>query len=182
MSAAVVAVTRRLAEARHDFDQTFARPAAHRAAHLDLLAIVVADHSYALPLAELSGLFADQEITPLPSARPELLGVAAFRGTVVAVYDLRMLLGHQVTAAPRWLVTLGDSPRIAMAFDKLHGHLRVPRDAVAPWQADAPGSAYTAAVLNTPDGARPVLDVDALHAACAAPKPNGSANQEAVSR
>jgi purine-binding chemotaxis protein CheW len=181
VNAATVELSQRLVTLRHDFDQTFAEPAQQPGApHLDLLAIVVAHQCYALPLAMLSGLFAGQEITPLPSARLELLGVAGFRGAVVAVYDLRVLLGHPVTGAPRWLVTLCGTPRIAVAFDHLEGHLRVPGDAVALWQADAVGPAYTAAVASTPDGVWPVLDVDAVRAACVARDPTGSSNQEAV--
>src|SRR5438552_366963 len=99
------ALAERSAQLRHRFDQAFAEPATPVTDRFeDLLRIRVANAAYAVRLDALSGLSADRAITPLPGRLPELLGVVAFRGLIVAVYDLGALLGHHAATTPRWLV------------------------------------------------------------------------------
>ena len=81
-----------------------------------------------LRLGELSGLFADKKVTWLPSPVSELRGIAGFRGAVLPVYDLGMLLGCPRAAAPRWMVVTA-AARIGLAFEGFDGYLSV-RDAV----------------------------------------------------
>jgi purine-binding chemotaxis protein CheW len=155
----------RAEELRLAFDRSFAAP--HRTEMVDdveLLAVRAGGTAYAIRLAAVSGLFADRTVTPLPGPVPELLGVAAFRGAVVAVYDLGALLGHTAhqsgiaTAQPRWLVLDTGTPPVGLAFDALDGHVRAPAGAIA---AAADGG--FAAVL---DGnlVRPVIDVPEIRA------------------
>ena len=84
----------RVTELRDAFDRSFAQaPSTEAAAVENLLAIRVGAHPYALRMAEVSGLFADKKVTRLPSPVPEFSGIAGFRGVVLPVYDLAMLLG-----------------------------------------------------------------------------------------
>jgi len=125
-------LAQRAAELRRNFDRSFAEPPRSRqAASLDLLAIRLGGEPYALHLAAVTGLFAGKKFTRLPQAAPELLGIAGFRGSVVPVYDLRVLLGCADGEAPRWLVIAAASA-VALAFDGFDGHLRLPLDAIAP--------------------------------------------------
>ncbi len=87
-------VTGRAAELRDAFDRVFAE--AHPPApppSEDLLAIRIASEPYALRLTEIAGLFADRKITPVAGRVSALLGIAGFRGLIVPVYDLQVLLG-----------------------------------------------------------------------------------------
>jgi len=126
------ALSGRAAELRRAFDRSFAVPQnATVEDSVELLAIRAGGAGYAIRLAAVSGLFADRTVTALPSPVPELLGVAAFRGTVVPVYDLGVLLGHARSGKPRWLVLDTGTPAVGLAFEELDGHLRVPAGEIA---------------------------------------------------
>jgi chemotaxis signal transduction protein len=115
---------------RDEFDRSFANPpSVGTAAVDDLLLIALGGDQHVMRLADISGLFVDKAITPLPSPVAELLGIAGFRGTVLPVFDLSRLLGGPKATAPRWLVVAAAGP-IAFAFDGFGGYLRVRSDAI----------------------------------------------------
>jgi chemotaxis signal transduction protein len=131
----------RATELRSAFDRSFALPLrVDTAVKQDLLAVRIGAEPCAIRLSEVSGLFADRGITPVPASNPALLGIAGFRGAVVPVYSLRSLLGQSGAQAPRWLVIAAAMP-VALAFDAFEGHLRVPPDAIVPQQAAMGGCA-----------------------------------------
>jgi hypothetical protein len=149
------------AELRLAFDRSFAQPPLPPAGGFeDLLTVWVAGAGYAIRLGAIAGLYADREVARLPSPVPELLGVAAFRGVIVAVYDLGALLGRPASQAPRWLVLDRGSPAVALAFDGLERHLRVPATEIV-----------DGACVGTPDGLRPLIDLTGVRAAIENRKP-----------
>jgi hypothetical protein len=114
----------RAAQLRDAFDRGFALPhAAGSGARVELLRLRVGDAAFAVALVEVASLHVDLDVVALPAADPALRGVAAIRGAVVAVYDLRALLGVAAAAHPRWVVISrgGDG----FAFDGFAGHVRV---------------------------------------------------------
>jgi chemotaxis signal transduction protein len=145
---------------RTAFDRTFAAaPPVVGEAPDDYLRIRAGGIPYAISLGDIGGLFADRVVVTLPGPLGELLGVAAFRGATVPVYDLGALLGHEPAAEPRWLVLDTGAPPVAFAFEGLDGHLRVPAGAIAPTvEGLVRGS------LRTPEGVCPVIDVDGVRA------------------
>ena len=176
-------VSERAAQLRRDFDRAFAEPPARRPeAPVDLLAIRLGTQPYALRLAEVAGLFVDKKLTRLPNSRPEFLGLAGFRGSVVPVYDLRLLLGHAGAAAPRWLVTAAAGV-VALAFDGFDGHLRLPQEAIAQPQRSAAVRRHVRGLVQagaerSPAAAgllRPIVDLasvlEAIGQGAAAPPP-----------
>lgn len=122
----------RARELREAFDRSFAKaPPADPPQLENLLSIRVTDDPYVIRLADLAGLFADKAVTSVPGADPGFLGIAGFRGVVLPVYDLRVLLGYPAGGkAPRWLAVT-NARQIALAFDALDGYLRVPRGQLA---------------------------------------------------
>jgi purine-binding chemotaxis protein CheW len=119
------------AELRNAFDRSFAEaPRVGAEQSEDFLSIRAGPDAYAVRLAEVSGLFAGRKVTRLPNADAECLGIAGFRGTLVPVFDLRVLLGYPAADVPRWLVVTAAAPA-ALAFDTFDGHLRLPRAAIA---------------------------------------------------
>ena len=124
-------VSPRAQELRKAFDRSFAQAPRTELAQLEsLLAIRLGEDPYAVRLAHLAGLFADKAVTRLPSADPGFLGIAAFRGTLVPVYDLCVLLGYPGCTAPRWLM-IANTNRVALAFNALDGNLRLPSECIA---------------------------------------------------
>jgi chemotaxis signal transduction protein len=117
---------------RREFDASFAAPARAAAeATEDLLALRVAGDKYVVRLAEVTGLFADRVLAPLPSAVPEFLGVISLRGVVIPAWSLGALLGYGSDRdAMRWAILVGhrgEEQRFALLFARFEGHLRVPR-------------------------------------------------------
>src|SRR6478752_4027205 len=147
---------------RADFDSVFAR--AHPAEtppQLDLLVIRVADHYYALDLAQVTALHADRKLTEAPSPRRELLGLVGLRGIVAPVYDLRVLLGYDAAASPRWLALVNAPAPFAIAFEHFERHLRVPTSELAALGAS---QSATRGSVSTALGPVPLLDLAAVYA------------------
>ena len=147
---------------RDAFDQSFVRAPVDDAATLhDYLAIQAGGGRYALRLGEVAGLQALRILTPCPSRHPELLGLSSFRGTVLPVYDLRVLLG---TGTPRqrpaWWIAARAGP-LGLAFDVFERHLRLPADAIAQaGVADARLLAQEA--LRDGEQLRPVVSIPSI--------------------
>jgi purine-binding chemotaxis protein CheW len=153
-------LTSRTAELRRAFDRTFAEPPRSIAEDTEsLLDIRVGADAYAVRVSELSGLFVDRMIVPMPSPVPELLGLAGLPVGIVPVYTLHGLLGHPpVSDPPRWLIVTGHGQPVGLAFDRLDRYLRLrPSDL-------SPSSTGTRAVhiheaARVTDGVRPVLSI-----------------------
>jgi chemotaxis signal transduction protein len=155
-------LTDRAAELRRAFDRSFADQArGDTAATDDLLAIRIGSEPYAIRVSEISGLFADRRITPVPSRAQALLGVGGFRGVIVPVYSLAALLGHPMTAAPRWIVIASGLP-VALAFDVLDGHLRVSRDRMLGREADGQARKYVRDFMREQDRVRAIVHLPSL--------------------
>jgi chemotaxis signal transduction protein len=149
----------RLRELAQDFDQGFVRrPELKDQEFVDLLAVRVASDPFVLRLSQIAGLFAHRKIVPLPSALPELLGLASFRATIVPVYDLCALLGRAREVEPRWLVMAADLP-IALGFSELIGHRRLATRDILKDERGPGASLHVPEVARDPDGLYPVIDV-----------------------
>jgi purine-binding chemotaxis protein CheW len=151
-------VVKRAAQLRRDFDASFALPPAPEAAtKADLLAIRCAGKAFAIRLAEIAGLFADKKITRVPGASASMLGIAGFRGAIVPVYDLQMLLGEPAGKTARWLVNAAAAP-VAFAFEQFEGQLRVPPDAIKP-QATQIRNGLTEDFVQSDGALRPIIQL-----------------------
>jgi purine-binding chemotaxis protein CheW len=127
----------RAEELRDAFDRGFAEARGFAAPDEEnFLAIRVAGNPYAVRLAEITGLYVDRRIVPLPTPTAELLGVVGLRLGVVAVYSLRALLREPGAGEiPRWLIVSHDG--VGVGFDVLEGYARVPRSDIATSSGDA---------------------------------------------
>ena len=116
---------------RAAFDQSFARAMVADATRwLDFLQIRLDDHVHVLALDEVACLQPLGWVTPIPGPLPALMGVIGHKGDIVPVYDLRIVLGHSASLAPRWMV-VSRQPSLALAFDAFDKHVRYPDEAVA---------------------------------------------------
>lgn len=159
-------ISRQAAALRRAFDRGFAEPVRPPlAGTTDLLAIRLGEDPWAVPLSDVAGLHSGKRVTPLPGGPPSLLGIAGFRGAVVAVYDLPALVGLTPLAAPRWLL-IAAQRRVAFAFAELDGHLRVEADQLLPLGPEG-GAAWARGFVRTEDQHRPLLHLPALLAGIA---------------
>jgi chemotaxis signal transduction protein len=119
----------RAGEMRRGFDDRFAAaPKPPAPPHVDLLRIRLGGAPYAIAAGDIAELHVGLAVVPLPSPAIELLGVAAVRGQIVPVYDLRRLIGVEPNGAPRWILRIGAT---GLAFDGFDGQLRVAAAALA---------------------------------------------------
>ena len=147
---------------REAFDQSFVRAPEDKAVELhDYLAIQAGGGRYALRLGEVAGLQALKSLTPCPSRRAELLGLGSFRGKVLPVYDLRVLLGTGAARErPAWWVAARDGP-LGLAFDVFECHLRLPGDAIAGAGA-ADSRLFTGETLRSGEQLRPIVSIPSI--------------------
>ncbi|HLG56355.1 MAG TPA: chemotaxis protein CheW [Vicinamibacterales bacterium] len=166
----------RAAELRQSFDRSFAHAwdSEHTTSE-SLLALGIRSHHYAVRMSDVSGLFVDKNVTHLPSPVAALSGLAGFRGTVLPIYDLGLLLGHPKAAAPRWLIVTAGTP-VGLAFDAFDGHLRVRPDAIVP-QLRAGHGRHIQDVLHA-DVIRPIVHVASVLASIKSLAPGGPAKEQ----
>lgn len=108
-----------------------------------VLVFVVARERYGIETRWLHAVVPRARWTRLPGAPPALLGLTAFRGEPLAVFDLRALLGgDQQPVGGQVAVVLGeDAPELALAADELEGVLRVRDEQLRPPPPGAAGLA-----------------------------------------
>jgi purine-binding chemotaxis protein CheW len=64
----------------------------------------VAAGAYAVPIGNVVGIASLGDLTAVPGARREILGVQTLRGQILPVVDLALLLGLDAAAAPKQLL------------------------------------------------------------------------------
>jgi chemotaxis signal transduction protein len=89
--------------------------------------------------------------------------MAGFRGNIVPVYSLPMLLGYSAVESSRWLVLFGKDEMVGLAFDSFDGHLRIPEGYVAGGQAVAGMSRHIHEVTKIEGTIRPIIDLVSLY-------------------
>ena len=152
----------RAAEFRLAFDRAFAEPIrTDIAVKADLLAIRVGGQACAIRLSEITGLFADKKVTHVPGSAAALRGIAGFRGVILPVYDLTILLGYAASQAPRWLVVAKAAP-IALAFETFECQLRVAREEILPQASRPDTQSHAREFVRMPHFAGPILHLPSI--------------------
>jgi purine-binding chemotaxis protein CheW len=118
----------RVEQLRESFDRSFSLPPPEPAeAKQRFLVLGAGADRYAIKLEGLLGVEARRKIARLPLRAPGLLGLAAFRGRMTAVFHLASLLGAPVgPEPPAWLAFCKGETPVALAFDRFEGAAEVP--------------------------------------------------------
>lgn len=148
---------------RQAFDQTFAQAIDTSAPLMaDVLLIRLGGQVHALRLGDAMHLHPMMAVTSVQGPLPELLGVEGFRGDVLPVYDLRLIMGTPATSPAQWCVVARHLP-VALAFDGFERHLRCPADTLSV-NADnnVAMQRHLDGWLRTPQGTWPIVDVAAV--------------------
>lgn len=96
----------------------------------------LAGQRYAAPLSSVGEVIRDGEVTPVPGAAPDLLGIRHLRGRIVPVLDGARRFGLASTGAggeqARIVVLVHDGHRVGLRVDAVSELLVADADAVAP--------------------------------------------------
>lgn len=178
MSEATSGLTGRAEDLRLAFDRAFAEPRRADTTPMEsLVGFSLASEPYALRLSEIGGVFVDRKITRVPSVVAALLGFAGFRGAIVPVYDLRVLLGRGASEAPRWLA-IASGASVAFAFEVFDGHLRVPREAIMPREGEQQAQRLVREVASTDGLVRPLVHLPSVIETILKQRPGPNAAEE----
>jgi chemotaxis signal transduction protein len=156
---------------RREFDGRFSLPHAMvQEAAEDYLAIRIAGDAYLLRLQDLAAVAANRTIVPLPSRRPECLGLIGHQGSPIALFSLRGLLGYGASSTPpRWTAVLRDSAASALGFDEYDGLARIAVSELTPLGAAAPRRFVTGGA-RWAGQARLIVDLPAIVKSLAEPQ------------
>jgi len=119
---------------------------------------------YALPAEQVRGVIARQPIVPIPSTPDHLLGVTHFRGEILPVFDLKVLLGlTQEPADPEYfIIARPGADSAALGCDSCPDIVHVTSDELKPPGSTlaSPVARYLRGHVLVPEGTIGVLDVD----------------------
>lgn len=150
----------RATELRLAFDRSFAEAPANASTPTEaFLGIGAGNGQYALRLAEISGLYADKKIVPVPSESTDLLGITSFRGALVPIYDLQLMLGYAAATTPRWLVLMASKTPAGIAFERFDGYFAATRDAIATDISSERRQPHINETVRVLDQSRPVVSL-----------------------
>jgi purine-binding chemotaxis protein CheW len=124
----------------------------------DLVTLDLAGRRYAVETAIVREVFAVREVTPLPTAPDSVLGITNVRGKIVAVLDLRAVLGHARVrhASGQIIIVAVSGVEVGIDVEEC-GIARVPRSRVRPTTGAASGYLKAIAVDD-----RGVLDLERI--------------------
>jgi purine-binding chemotaxis protein CheW len=96
---------------------------------LDLITFALANETYAVESRYVFEVFRLVDLSPLPGAEPPVFGVAAWRGELLTILDLRGTLGLSVAALnelSRVIVVGEDRPAFGILADAVRELIRLP--------------------------------------------------------
>jgi purine-binding chemotaxis protein CheW len=122
----------RTAELRRAFDDAFALPppVAGEAAVEPVLMLTVGGDPYAVRVTEVAGFEKARPLLVLPGATPHLLGLAGLRGRLMPVFSLATVMGYRREDAEPWLLIVGRTEPLALAFTGFEGLARLASETV----------------------------------------------------
>jgi chemotaxis signal transduction protein len=139
------------------------REVERKAELLDLVTFHLGREAYALPADEVRGVVARQEIVPIPSTPAHLLGITNFRGEILPVFDLKVLLGlaAQPDEPQYLLIARPGADAAALGCDDCPDILRVAADDIQPPRSTiaAPEAPYLRGLALVAEGVLRVLDL-----------------------
>lgn len=135
----------------------------------ELVVVRLGGCRYALPMAAVAEVGRPPALTRVPGLPGWVAGVANWRGRVLAVLDLRGLLGAPTEALDRrarLAVLVRDGVRVGLLVEQVAGGAALDLDDVEPSLAHLPEttSALLCGQVTDEDGPYGVVDLDAVFA------------------
>lgn len=101
----------------------------------------IGDQAYAIPVGDILEVAALVEITPLPEAPPEVLGVVNRRGMIIPLLDLRLCLGQPApppSLSTLFVVVQAEDLLAGLIVDDVRAVVTLPTDALKPRAKSGP--------------------------------------------
>lgn len=138
----MAASSERIREIQEEIVRQKARPAGEHAGERAVLTFFLAGERYAFPLEAVREVCRPAMITALPGLPPVVLGAMGLRGEVLAVLDLRRLLGlaeSPLTPASRLIVIHQGTITAALLVDQVEDISALAETLLQPPPAEAGG-------------------------------------------
>lgn len=159
----MVALAGRIQEIQEEIARQEARPAEEHAGERAVLTFFLAGERYAFPLETVQEVCRPAAITALPGLPASVLGAMGLRGEILAVLDLRRLLGlaeGPLTPASRLIVVRHGAATAALLVDRVEDISVWPEALLQPPPADADGRGlpFLQAIVREGERATRLLD------------------------
>ncbi len=130
----------------------------------------LADEAYGIEARQVNEVIRVGDITPVPGAPGQILGIVNLRGNVVTVLDMRALLGIEsrpVDESSRIIIAETEGQAIGLLVDSVAEvvYLRVSEIEVAPKVGKDEGSRLVKGVHSSESGLLILVDIDPLASA-----------------
>jgi purine-binding chemotaxis protein CheW len=116
--------------------------------HNDVLLINVGDQSYAMSLLQIQEIRGWSPVAPLPDTDPACLGVLNLRGSVLPVFDTRLILGRPACAPkPQDVIVVAvlDGKPLGLLVDSVSDIVEIDAEAIS--RADQ-GEAWSSGLID----------------------------------
>jgi purine-binding chemotaxis protein CheW len=116
-----------------------------------LVAFILGDQQYALPLATVQRVVRMVEVTPLPKAPEIVLGVIDFQGNISPVMSMRKRFGlpePETSLSDQLIVADTATRRVALVVNSVTGVLERTAEAVTEAEKIVPGAQYVEGITR----------------------------------
>jgi purine-binding chemotaxis protein CheW len=120
-----------------------------------LVAFILGEQQYALPLTTVQRVVRMVEVTPLPSAPAVVLGVIDLQGNIIPVMSMRKRFGlpeSETSLSDQLIVADTATRRVALVVNSVTGVLERTTEEVTEAEKIVPGGQYVEGITRLGDG------------------------------
>jgi purine-binding chemotaxis protein CheW len=120
-----------------------------------LVAFIVGEQQYALPLTTVQRVVRMVEVTPLPKAPEIVLGVIDLQGNIIPVMSMRKRFGlsePETNLSDQLIVADTATRRVALVVNSVTGVLERTAEEVTEAEKIVPGAQYVESITRLEDG------------------------------
>ncbi|HEX3822169.1 MAG TPA: chemotaxis protein CheW [Candidatus Sulfotelmatobacter sp.] len=120
-----------------------------------LVAFILGEQQYALPLATVERVVRMVEVTPLPKAPEVVLGVIDLQGNIIPVMSMRKRLGiaePEISLFDQLIVANAGARSVALVVNSVTGIVERTAEEVTDTETIVPGAQYVEGMTRLEDG------------------------------
>ncbi|MFH0976462.1 MAG: chemotaxis protein CheW [Spirochaetota bacterium] len=117
---------------------------------------------FAFPVGIVERVIRAVEVSPLPDASANIMGIINMEGTIISVFNTRRKLGlpeRELSIDDRFIITAAGDRKVAIAVDSADGIIGVPQKELTPAGEIEGGLIYTEGAIKTGEGVILTLDI-----------------------